>query len=92
MYTIYQGCSSASFLYSMGIQPLLKDISTSIGNQGFVKFFVDDGNIVAPTNKMIDTINLLSTKGPSLGYSMNKVKGKYLLGKCSSLQEATEKN
>ena len=86
-----QGCSSASFLYSIGIQPLLKEISTCIENQGFVKYFVDDGNIAAPTNKMIDAINILSSKGPSLGYSMNKAKGRYLIGKCASLEEAIEK-
>jgi len=79
-----QGCASASFMYSIGIHPLLQKISTIIGSEGFVKFFADDGNIVTSTNKMISIIKLLSSEGPSKGYSMNKNKGTYLLGKCST--------
>jgi len=86
-----QGCSSASFMYSIGIHPLLQKISTIIGDEGFVKFFADDGNIVTSTTKMISIINLLSSAGPAKGYLMNKTKGTYLMGKCSSYEEAIHK-
>ena len=86
-----QGCVSASFLYSMGINPLLQDIKNILGNDGFVKFFADDGNLAAPTENMINVIKLMSSNGPSLGYTMNKTKGKYLMGRCTSEQEAIEK-
>jgi len=75
----------------MGIHPLLEDIKNILGNDGFVKFFADDGNIVAPTEKMINVIKLMSSHGPSLGYSMNKAKGKFLMGRCANEQEAIQK-
>jgi len=86
-----QGCASASFMYSIGIHPLLQQIKSIIGDQGFMKFFADDGNIVAPASKMACIINLLTSCGPSVGYSMNKSKGTYLIGKCQSYDEAISK-
>ena len=58
-----QGCASASFMYSIGIHPILQEIKSIIGDDGFIKFFADDGNIVAPTDKMFKVINLISSLG-----------------------------
>ena len=75
-------------MYSIGIHPILQEIKSIIGDDGFIKFFADDGNIVAPTDKMFKIITLISSLGPHLGYTLNKSKGTYLLGKCSSYEEA----
>ena len=56
--------------HNTGIHPLLQEVNSTIGDDGFIQFFADDGNIVAPTVKMTSTTKLLTSVGPSLGYSM----------------------
>ena len=83
----HQGDVLASWLYIMTIQPLLKQISDMVkekhpGCISLVKFYVDDGNFVAPFEVMQDIIKLL--KDPvtydKYGYKLKMNKGCYLVG------------
>jgi hypothetical protein len=49
-----------------------------------VKFFVDDGNFMAPHNVMLSIIGLLQSAYNEFGYRLKMDKGSYLLGKCES--------
>lgn len=85
---VHQGDVNAMFIHAMGTLPFVKRLRDSLGNDGFVKFFADDGNITAPFDKMVDCIRVVLEEGPKVGYFLKFTKGTYLLGKCGSLEEA----
>ena len=86
-----QGDTIATWCYSVGIQPLLMEINAIIGNNGFLKFFVDDGNIAGNFETNLKVIGHLLEHGPKYGYYISKLKGSYLLGKCESCEEAARR-
>jgi len=87
----HQGCTLGNFLCAMAFLPLLNLISSILQSTGFSKFFVDDGNICAPFEKMLQVLECLINVGPKFGYQMHLSKGTYLLGKCGSLSLALER-
>jgi hypothetical protein len=80
----HQGDVLSSWLFCMTLQPLLQATSEIIGDDGFLKFFIDDGNIACPHDRMLLALDYLTTHGPSIGYIIKPTKGKYLLGRCES--------
>ncbi len=86
-----QGDVMATWAYIMTIQPFLKGIHSRLGDEGFVKFFVDDGNLCGDFEDMLDVIDYIIQVGPTYGYHMSKVKGSYLLGKCENRELAVER-
>ena len=88
---VHQGCVNAMWLYSMTIHPFLQGLRDILGADGFNKFFADDGNIAASTEKMAQCIVYIFQEGPKYGYFLNREKGTYLLGKCESNEVAEAK-
>ena len=82
-----QGDVLASWLYCLGQHPLQKmildEINTYNVNTVF-KFFIDDGNSIAPFELQCKIIEMLIEHGPQYGYILNRIKGKYSLGQCHS--------
>ena len=87
-----EGCQQGDVLsmwyYAMAIHPFLQKIRDALGNNGFSKWYADDGNTVAPFNKMIEVIRIVKEEGPKVGYFIKFSKGTYLLGKCDTHEEA----
>ena len=83
-----QGDVLSMWLYAMAIQPFIVGIRNILGNEGFTKWFADDGNSAAPFDTMCEVIEYIIREGPKVGYFMKLTKGTYLLGKCVSLEEA----
>ena len=78
----HQGDCLASWLYAITIMPFIKGIYDILGDEGFVKFFYDDGNMSSSFDKMCDVMEYISTEGPKHGYILQLNKGAYLLGRC----------
>ena len=87
----HQGDVLATWLFCMVIHPLLREAITLVGNQGLLKFYCDDGNIVCPHDHMLNTIQYLDAEGTPLGYIIKRNKGTYLLGKCDSAEIAAQR-
>ena len=87
-----EGCQQGDVLsmwfYAMGIHPFIQGIRDILGHEGFTKWFADDGNSTAPFDKMVEVIEYVIQEGPKVGYFMKRNKGTYLLGKCTSYNEA----
>lgn len=89
----HQGDVLASWLYVMTIQPLLHHIQTEMkrlypNRFHLIKFYVDDGNFIAPFDMMLKIIEILQNSFHGYGYRLKMTKGHYLLGKCETPQEA----
>jgi hypothetical protein len=80
----HQGDVLSSWLFCMTIHPLLCDAASLIGDNGLLKFYIDDGNLVCPHDRMLTALTFLDTEGPPLGYIIKRNKGTYLLGRCAS--------
>ena len=72
----------------MAIHPFLQKIRNVLGNEGFTKWCADDGNTIAPFNKMTEIIRIVKEEGPKVGYYIKFSKESYLLGKCDTNDEA----
>jgi hypothetical protein len=93
----HQGDVLASWLYMMTNQPLLHQIHENVKesfpdeiNDYKQLWYVDDGNIHASRKVMEVIIQTLKQDGPRYGYFINPKKGKYLIGKCGSYEDAEE--
>ena len=86
-----QGDPIGTWAYSMVIQPFIEKIQQIIGPSNFVNFFVDDGNIVADTEKMIEALTYIFQDGSKYGYNLKLNSGTYLMGKCGNLSLAEQK-
>ena len=81
-----QGDVMATWAFIMTIQPFLVGLDEILGGDGnFAKFFVDDGNLCADFDKMVEAIDYILRVGPKYGYIMSLIKGSYLLGKCGKV-------
>ena len=76
------------WFYAMAIYPFLQKIRNVLGNERFTKWYADDGNIIAPFDKMLEVIRIVKEEGPKVGYYIKFSKGSYLLGKCDTDDEA----
>ena len=85
---VHQGCKSAMWLYAVGTLPFLKGLRNIIGDDGFLAFFADDGNISAPFKTMVACVRYVLHEGPKYGYILKRTKGSYLLGRCGSTARA----
>ena len=88
---VQQGDVLSMWLYAVAIHPLLQKIRDILGEDGFTKWFADDGYVKAPFYKMIDVVKLIKSEGPKVGYYIKFSKGTYLLGKCLTTEEALMK-
>ena len=90
-----EGCQQGDVLsmwfYAMAIHPFLQKIRNILGEDGFTKWYADDGNTVAPFEKMVQVIQLVKEEGPKVGYFIKFSKGTYLIGKCLTNEEAFER-
>jgi hypothetical protein len=75
----------------MTLQQLLLGLEKIIGKEGVFKFYIDDGNICAPHDKMIKALEYLTTEGPKYGFNIKPNKGSYMVGKCASTEEAEQR-
>ena len=87
----HQGDCVSSWLYCMTILPFCKGLYEILGDQGFVKFFYDDGNISGNFDRMLEAMEYIRTEGPKYGYFLQNKKGAYLLGKCPDRETALER-
>jgi hypothetical protein len=87
----HQGDVLATWLYSLSIQPFILAAEQRLGETDLIKFFVDDGNILADFDQLVECIQFILDEGSSFGYHLNKLKGSYLIGKCGSLQLAQQR-
>ena len=87
-----EGCQQGDVLsmwfYAMAIHPFLQKIRNVLGNDGFTKWYADDGNTIAHFDKMTEVIRIVKEEGPKVGYYIKFSKGSYLLGKCATNDEA----
>ena len=81
----------ASWLICLTIQPLLKLIKDSVGEEAFVKFFIDDGNIAAKYPVMTQILDIIITQGPDYGFKLKINKGTYMIGRCATTEEAQQR-
>ena len=86
-----QGDPIATWCYNVAIQPLVQSMQQLQGQQGFTKFFVDDGNIAGNFDSNVQVIQLLLAQGPQYGYNLHLGKGTYLLGKCVNNEQAQQR-
>jgi len=87
----HQGDCLASWLFCLTIQPLLKLIKDSVGEEAFVKFFIDDGNIAAKYPVMKQILDIIVTQGPDYGFKLKINKGTYMIGRCATTEEALQR-
>ena len=72
------------WLFCVAIQPLIEGLKTILNNDGISMFYADDGTISAPFATVVKCIEYITNNGPKYGFILNKKKGKYLLGKCTT--------
>lgn len=77
-----QGDGLALWAYIMTIHPFLRALREHVGLAAVIMFFVDDGNLAANFETMLQAIQFIIAQGPRYGYVLKKDKGSYLLGKC----------
>jgi len=94
----HQGDVLATWAYIMTIHPLLSHISKTLKEKfpddyTLVKFFVDDGNFMAPHHVMLEIIKILLDPSTyfKYGYRLKLNKGCILLGHCSPLESQSRK-
>jgi hypothetical protein len=80
----HQGDVMGPWLYCISIQPFLRSLRDMLGDAGFIKFFIDDGNVTGDFDGMVKAIEFIKQEGPKYGYILNLNKGTYLLGRCGS--------
>ena len=85
---VHQGDVMGSWLHCMATLPFIKDLAAIIGDDGFVKFFIDDGNLSGDYKTMGKAIDHVLSAGDAVGYFLKLTKGTYLLGRCTSRLEA----
>ena len=88
----HQGDVLASWLYAMTTLPFIIGLHQILGDNGFVKFFYDDGNISGSFETMCDAMRYIRDEGPKHGYFLQLNKGAYLLGQCGQDVAIERKN
>ena len=87
-----QGCNLGNLLCGMSFQPFVEALSEIVKQNhdeaAFAKFFVDDGNIFSSPVLMRTALKYIVDCGPTFGYHMNLSKSVYLIGRCTSYDEA----
>jgi hypothetical protein len=87
----HQGDVLGSWLFCMALHPFLLGLKNILGEHGFVKFFIDDGQISANFERMCLAVDYIQKFGPAYGFIIKPSKGVYLLGKCGSQQLAQQR-
>ncbi len=85
-----QGDVMATWAYIMTIQPFVLGLNNIIGESGLVRFFVDDGNMCAPFDILMQAIAYVRTEGPKYGYIINTNKGSLLGSYDTAVQQKSE--
>ena len=70
---------------------MINDKIVTYNKNAFFKFYIDDGNAIAPFELQCIIIEMLIEHGPRYGYILNRVKGKYLLGDCLNDKTAVKR-
>ena len=66
-------------------------LNAVVGEETFIKFFIDDGNIAARHDTMLQIIDIILAEGPRYGFKLKLNKGTYLIGRCATEDEARMK-
>lgn len=85
---VHQGDVLGSWLHCMVTRPFIKELADIIGIEGFVKFFIDDGNMSGVYSRMRIALNHIFEAGPGIEYYVKRTKEVYLLGSCLSRRRA----
>jgi hypothetical protein len=67
----------------MSLQPFLLQLKEILGEENFIMFFVDDGNLIANHEQTTTAIEYIFKEGPKYGYNVQKLKGSICLGSCN---------
>ena len=91
---LQQGDTAGTLLFCCSLHRFSQDLKNilsdhNIDKKSLVLFFIDDGTLIGPHEKILEAIKFIKENGPSIGYNMSLTKGKYLLGQCSDLETAT---
>jgi hypothetical protein len=84
----HQGDVFGSWLYCLSMKKFIDNLCEKVEGSGWVKFFIDDGNICCDSEKMMEALDLILSDGPKFGYVLKMNKGKYLIGRCATDEEA----
>ena len=63
-----------------------------LGNEGFTKWFADDGNTIAPFDKMLEVIRIVKEEGPKVGYNIKFSKVHIFLENLTLTMKLLEEN
>ena len=87
-----QGDPASTLLYCTAIHDFLQDLQHFLLAQGSAipLFFVDDGTLIGPHALILSSIGFINTHGIRVGYRLNPIKSKLLLGRCSNLEESLQ--
>ena len=85
---VQQGDSGGSTFYALGSLKFIKEAASIIGDTGFLKALIDDITFGSNHQESLDVLAYLITTGPELGFKINPIKTKILLGKCDTNGEA----
>ena len=85
-----QGDPASTLLYCTAIHDFLQDLQHFLLDQGSAipLFFVDDGTLIGPHALILSAIGFINTHGIRVGYRLNPIKSKLLLGQCNSFEES----
>ena len=83
-----QGDVMGTYFHGMTLQRMINRIGELLKGKDFVAFYVDDGNIGANHERMMEALTFVKVHGPKYGYHMRIDKGSFLIGRCGSYEEA----
>jgi hypothetical protein len=94
---VQQGDALGTMSFCITLQPLLQSLKEHLdtifpNRQFYILFYVDDGNIVAESDILYETIKYLEQHGQKYGYQLNTRKGTYLMCKKGHQESNTVKN
>jgi hypothetical protein len=78
----HQGDVMANQVYNMSTFPFVLGLRDILGDDGLLRFFIDDGNMAGKHDDLRNALRYILDVGPQFGYHLNLSKGAYLMGKC----------
>jgi hypothetical protein len=90
----HQGDVMAVWGYAMTMQPLINGLLDIVENEfqdeekTQVRFYVDDGNLIGPHRVLVRLVQYIQAEGKKYGFKIKLSKGKFLIGKRETVEEA----
>jgi len=79
---VTQGDTLGSWMYCVGTMKFLRGLSVLLRDTDLLRCFIDDTNVGADFDTMLQVIKYVLDEGPKYGYHLKFTKGSYLLGCC----------